>query len=587
MLTQYDTASAIQTLRTERLLRTTSGYIKPPVTLDNEDWPPDYDAIRAWRSQKIDSFELNPQEINDARLFYGRDATGCIAFINHWCDTYDPRNAGTDKPVRMPLILFRRQEELVQFVMACVMAEASGQIEKSRDMGATWVCAAISVWMWLFWPASAVGWGSNKQEKVDRIGDPDSVLEKIRLLIRWLPEALRPPEVLDGDYMKQYVCRHPLTGATIRGEIGSNIGRGGRTRLYFVDEAAHLDHPEAVEASLSENTRVRMDISSVSGLGTIFHRAREAGVDWELGMAVQHEKTNVFVMDWRHHPEKTEEWHTKRKKHFESRGLSHVFAREIERNYSASVEGIIIPYEWVESAVDAHIKLNFDDEGAWSAGLDVADEGLDSNALIRIKGSVIKYAEEWGERDVGATARRAIVACRNSVPVELQYDCNGVGAGVKSEANRLKDDGVIPAGITLIPWSAGARILDPGGRVIENDPDSPKNKDFYTNLKSQGWWNARQRFYNTHQAITEGLKFDPVDMISLDSSTLGPIINKLKKELAQATITKDSRLKLLVNKSPEGTSSPNLADACIMAIWPWRGPEEMQVSMFGPKVIRG
>jgi hypothetical protein len=27
---------------------------------------------------------------------------------------------------------------------------ADGLIEKSRDMGATWVCCAFSVWMWLF-----------------------------------------------------------------------------------------------------------------------------------------------------------------------------------------------------------------------------------------------------------------------------------------------------------------------------------------------------------------------------------------------------------------------------------------------------
>ena len=76
--------------------------------------------------------------------------------------------------------MFKRQEELVKFVLACIDGDATGLIEKSRTMGATWVCGSLSVWMWLFWPASAIGWGSNKADKVDILGNLDSVMEKMR-----------------------------------------------------------------------------------------------------------------------------------------------------------------------------------------------------------------------------------------------------------------------------------------------------------------------------------------------------------------------------------------------------------------------
>jgi phage terminase large subunit len=69
---------------------------------------------------------------------------------------------------------------------------------------------------------------------------------------------------------------------------------------------------------------------------------------------------------------------------------------------------VIIPAAWVTSAIDAHEKLGFDDSGAWSAALDVADEGGDLHALAARKGPVLREVEDWGEGDVGKATRRAI-----------------------------------------------------------------------------------------------------------------------------------------------------------------------------------
>jgi hypothetical protein len=310
---EFDPSAALRVVAAERLLRKAGGDVPAPCTLDKGDWPPNYAQVAAWRAKRVAEFELDSSALDAANKHYASGAIGCIDFINHWCDTYDPRNSGTSKPVNMPLIMFRRQEELVQFVMACILGDAPGMIEKSRDMGATWICAAVSVWMWRYWDTSAIGWGSNNADKVDIIDNPDSVIEKVRILIRGLPEALRPKDVLNGDYMKQRNILNPISRSTIRGEINRQIGRGGRTRVYFVDETAHLEYPERVEASLSENTRCRIDISSVSGLGTPFHRSREAGVEWAVGQPVHKDRMNVFIMDWSDHPEKTQEWYEQRK----------------------------------------------------------------------------------------------------------------------------------------------------------------------------------------------------------------------------------------------------------------------------------
>lgn len=537
--------------------------MKAPSTA-TERWPPNYVDVFAWRQQQILRLKANPALVTGAKEFY---RTHPVEFINHWCDTYDPRNAGGDTPARMPFILFRRQAELVEFIQACLAAEESGLVEKCRDMGATWLCGAVSIWLWLFWPGSSVGWGSRKEQLVDKIGDPDSIFEKMRMIVRGVPRLFWPAGFRPDDHMTYMKFINPENGATITGEAGDNIGRGGRKLIYFKDESAHYERPEKIEAALADNTRVQIDISSVNGLGNVFHRRRESGVDWAPGMPAAKGATSVFVMDWRDHPGKTQAWYDARRKKALADGLLHIFSQEVDRNYAAAVDGIIIPAEWVRAAIDAHEKLGFDDAGGWVAGLDVADGGGDRNALAKRKGVVLRTVEEWGERDTGVTTRRAIDSCSGLGPVDLQYDSIGVGAGVKAEANRLGDEDKLPKGLRLVPWSAAAEVLDPEGHVEPGDRETPINRDFYQNLKAQAWWQLRRRFERTWRAINEpGFTWEPEHLISISSDL--PLLRQVEKELSQATAGKSASMKLLVNKTPDGTRSPNLADAIVMAFWP-------------------
>jgi phage terminase large subunit len=527
-------------------------------------WPPDYIPILADRARRLIQIRQEPKLLLGAKEFY---RTRPIKFIEDWAVTYDPRNSGTDIPVIMPFVLFPRQLEFIEFLHACLLEPANGLIEKSRDMGATWLACAFSVWLWIFWNGAAVGWGSRKADLVDKLGDPDSIFEKMRILIRNFPKEFLPRGFDDQIHMSHMRILNPETGATITGDIGDNIGRGGRSLIYFKDESSHYIHPEMIEAALSGNARVQIDISSVHGIGTVFDRKIEAGVYWHPGKRLTKGRTNIFVMDWSDHPAKTQGWFDRTKAQAVAEGLQHIFAQEVERDRSASVEGTIIPAEWIRTAIDAHIKLNFEDNGLWGAGLDVADSGGDTNALAVRKGPILKSCDEWGERDTGLTARRAVRALMHIGTCALQYDCVGVGAGIKAETNRLIDEGLMPRNITLVPWNAGAEVLKPERRVIQGDSNSPLNKDFYANLKAQAWWELRRRFERTYRAINEPeFTYDPDELISLPSSL--PLLRKIEKELSQPTASQGARLKMVVDKKPDGARSPNLADAIVMAFWP-------------------
>lgn len=533
---------------------------------EHAKFPPDYVPVFMWRQQELLKLRSNPELLMGAKEYY---RTRRVQFIMDWVDTYDPRNAGKDGMLtRMPFVLFPRQKEMIHFLDAMLEGEEDGLIEKCRDAGATWLCVAFTVHLWLFTPGVSIGWGSRKEQYVDKLGVIDSIFEKIRQVIKGLPPEFLPVGFNMKDHMSYMRIINPENGSTVVGEAGDNIGRGGRTRIYFKDESAHYERPELVEAALGDNTRCQIDISSVNGIGNVFHRKREAGEEWNEGVAHKN-KTNVFIFDWRHHPAKTNEWYEARKKKFQDAGLGHVFAQEVDRDYSSSVEGIVIRPEWVKAAIDAHVKLGIEPTGRRISGLDVADEGLDKDALVSRKGILIDFAEAFKFADTGALTRHAVKLSPTNEPVEMFYDSIGIGAGVKSEANRLKQVDQLPKNITFHGWNAAAKVLFPDQNIIKGDKNTPLNKDYYSNLKAQAWTVVALRFYKTWQAVIEGAAFDPDEIVSLDSKMKN--LHTLERELSQATASLSiSTMKIVINKSPDGTKSPNMADAAIMSLFPVR-----------------
>lgn len=471
-----------------------------------------------------------------------------VGFINDWCLTFDPRNSMKVDPYHpehkmkadMPFILFNKQRELVQFLHHCVGAGESGLIEKSRDMGATWVAVAFSVWLWRFVPGATIGWGSRKEQLVDRIGDPSSIFEKLRKTIFALPPYLLP-EGFDPRQHSSYMKITGAHGATITGESGDNIGRGGRTTIYFKDESAHYERPELIEAALGDNTDCQIDISSVNGPNNLFHRKRHSGA------------VKVFILDWRDHPGKDLDWYAERRTDAEDQGLMHIFAQEVDRDYTASVEGVLIPGVWVKAAIDAHLKLGIEVNGAKRAGFDVADEGADTNAIVMVHGIVVTDLDNWGVGDTAESTAKAFRFCEAREIPDMVYDSVGVGAGVKAAANRSETP------VNAIPYN-GVGVKHPDRDYVKGK----KNKDMFASGSAQDWWLLRDRFFKTYNAVVKNKPIEHDELISLSSDL--PKLQQLASEMSQVTRKTDGKGRIVIEKTPAGTKSPNLADGLKMAM---------------------
>ena len=76
--------------------------------------PPNYVAVYAWRQRRLIQIRERPAARGYALAYYA-DKPG--EFINDWCDTVDPRNAGTDKLTVMPMVLVGRELDVLAAVV--------------------------------------------------------------------------------------------------------------------------------------------------------------------------------------------------------------------------------------------------------------------------------------------------------------------------------------------------------------------------------------------------------------------------------------------------------------------------------------
>ncbi len=529
-----------------------------PFELDWKD--PDYVAILRERAERLDRIRKadDPERAWLALdRVYSKDP---VAFIDDWAMTFDPRLLETGANPYIPFILFDKQREYVEWLLQLLTDGEEGIVEKCRDMGATWLCVAFAVWLWLFRPGAAIGFGANKLELVDQLGDPKSILEKARVFIKYLPVELRP-----GDFYllhKRLVNRD--NGATIIGEGGPEIGRGGRATMYFIDEAAFLEQAQRVEGSLSETSRVKVWVSTVNGLANPFARKRHSGV------------FPVFIFDWRDDPRKSEAWYQSRKEKLDP----HVLAREIDRDYFASVERVIIPGKWVSAAREIGKLLEFPEFGGGVAGLDVGEGGTGLSVYIARFGPFVDPPVSWSDPDTTATAVRAMEETRRSGINSLNFDPIGVGSGVSSTLKRLKKWKKRDLGGKLVKDHASRQVFEMVRVNAVNVGDSPsqtlwpdgkRSKEKFANLKAELWWLMRDRFEKTHETylflIGQGGKlYPPEELIVL------PNHDQLAMELTYPTWNPTPSGKISIESKgalqSRGIASPDFAESLSLTMLP-------------------
>lgn len=255
----------------------------------------------------------------------------------------------------------------------------------------------------------------------------------------------------------------------------------------------------------------------------------------------------------------------------------HVYDGEPVSNSSLS----IIKPIWIESAVDAHMKIaGFPMGGGKIGGFDVsggvegdvvAPRTNDPNSFIWRHGCVVSGIDEWQDEDPNTAASRAYEIALDAKLDTINADNIGVGASVPGELRRLERESLANNHrlhrMTFNGWTASESVNEPDA---EYRPGKT-NADMFANKKAQGWGMLADRFKNTWQA-KNGLPYDADKLISIPSGL--PYADKLMQELAQPR-RKIMNGRMLVESKKDlkarGIPSHNLADALVMAFAPEDG----------------
>ncbi len=373
---------------------------------------PDYDAVFAERIERLERMRAQPEIVPRLRDYY---ATNPADFICDWGMTFDPRLAERGMRTVVPFVLFPKQREFIAWIHKRWLSREDGVVEKSRDAGVSWLTVAFAAWMMLFVPGTVFGFGSRKEDYVDKIGDPKSLFWKVREFINLLPMEFQP-EGWDAKKHAPFMkIQNPDNGSFITGEAGDNIGRGNRTSIYVVDESAFLERPEQAEAALSQTSNCRIHVSTPNGVGNPFHRKAHDG------------KTPKFIFDWRDDPRKDEAWYEEQKNKLDPV----VLAQEVDRSYTASVANSFMPAEMV-SAASRKGPADLMPYGPIMVGVDVARFGDDKSVITVRQGRVLLRQIVFGKADVVDVAGRVkdVVKLQTEGVAQIAVDTIGIGAGV-------------------------------------------------------------------------------------------------------------------------------------------------------------
>ncbi len=213
----------------------------------------------------------------------------CRRDVLFWVDLFviqvDPKQKG-HLGLPSPFVTYPFQEEALPRMLSWVGRGRDGLIEKSRQMGASWMLIMLFTWLWLFRPWQTFLFISRNESAVEN-EDPNSLFWKLDFILRHLPSWMRPAKFrrrkrfFGNDDKNSFVFGEASTGS-------ANVG--GNTTAMGIDEFSQIKEGYEVLHRTSDSTQCRIFNSTHLGLDTAFY---------ELTQRVDLDK---LVLHWSEHP---------------------------------------------------------------------------------------------------------------------------------------------------------------------------------------------------------------------------------------------------------------------------------------------
>lgn len=267
-----------------------------------------------------------------------------------WFENFAWTYNGKKSPQNVPFIPWDFQQDVVRAFLGIGPHGRDEQgylwplvIDKSRDLGLTWLLIACAYWDWLFHPGADYGLMTRSGTDLDS-KSRNSLFGKLDYLVKMTPPWLLPR--FTRHKMPASVLYNEDTGAAIEGSrTVADAFRGGRHRRTITDEGASVPKLGSIMESLDDVTPAPVLVSTPKGRGNYFAHV----VHGEVGQVLEWGQSGVgwchLRFHYSQHPERDPRtelgklW-VKREK---ARRTREKWAQEQECDYSASVPGKIFP----------------------------------------------------------------------------------------------------------------------------------------------------------------------------------------------------------------------------------------------------
>lgn len=217
-----------------------------------------------------------------------------FTYHQKWVNDAGDEVAVTGDACHVPFISWKIQDEAALKIIECIRLGEDVEIDKSRDMGASWLVLAIFQHFWQFTDNVTFLELSRKELYVDQRGNMDSLFEKHRYMLRMQPLWLRPKRLRDNAMVLENQDRN----SSIIGEsTNEHAGQGGRKTAILVDEAARIRNLEEIDLATADTAACRIFNSTVNGPATHYTRIYR---DMQSGAR----KGTIIELPWEAHPDK-------------------------------------------------------------------------------------------------------------------------------------------------------------------------------------------------------------------------------------------------------------------------------------------
>lgn len=271
-----------------------------------------------------------PEDVVDELARCMDPETGFLYWCDHYCYTFDPRDLGNP---HKRFVLYTYQIEAANVIRHAIRHGGSIHLDKSRDMGASWLMMAIITHAWLFDASFHALMGSRKEDLVDS-GTADDLFGKIDYILERLPPWMLNGYVKTPPHRKNMLMKHPASGNVITGESANkNFGRGPRKNLVYLDEFAFWEEDQAVWTGIQDTAPCKIVTSTPYGESNAFARLRN------------NEKITRLSLHWTAHPEKDVEWYRRECDNRKMGGMydTVAIAQELNIDYKASGGRLAFP----------------------------------------------------------------------------------------------------------------------------------------------------------------------------------------------------------------------------------------------------